>query len=99
MHKSDQRTRIVSATPIEAGKFRLLPAVLVMSQQGGMPDTGYFSQVRMRPVSVVAQGPEGARWHALPDATQAALSQMAAVGAIVAAATFVVIVLARLARR
>ena len=90
-----QRIRVVAGTPIEVGDRRLLPSVLVNAVEGGSSSSGLFRFARMRPISIVEEGPEGARWIAIPNATADALSTMAAVGLGVALVSVLVIVLTR----
>lgn len=99
MDKVNQRTQIFASSPIQVGDRRLLPSVLVTSAKGDLPGGGRFESARMRPVSFVEQGPEGARWHAIPNATQDKLSVMLAFGAGVAVFGVIIMVLARLTRR
>jgi hypothetical protein len=47
----------------------------------------------------VEQGPEGNRWHAVPNATQNALSVMAAAGAGFALVMALLVVLVKLSRQ
>lgn len=81
----DQRTQIVAGSPIEVSGYRLLPSVLVQSMSSPAGAGWLWRGVRMRPISLVVEGPEGARWHAIPNTTADLLSQMAAVGLGVAA--------------
>jgi hypothetical protein len=53
----------------------------------------------MRPISVVEQGPEGNRWHAIPNTTHDALSRMAAIGLGVALVSSLIITLVHLTRK
>lgn len=93
------RTRIVAGDPIKVGERRFIPSVLVTTLEGGNGPFGAFSGVRMRPISVVEQGPEGNRWHAFPEPTRDALSRMAAIGLGVALVSTLIIILAHLTRR
>lgn len=93
-----QKTRVVAATPIVAGEQRLLPSVLVTTVEGGDARASLFRFVKARPISVVIEGPEGARWLEIPNATGHVLSTMAAVGAGVAVVSVLLIGLARLVR-
>ncbi|HOU15426.1 MAG TPA: hypothetical protein PKZ84_20150 [Anaerolineae bacterium] len=93
-----QRMRMVAGTPIVVGERRLLPSVLVTTLEGGNSGSGIFRYVKVRPVSIVEEGPEGARWLEIPNATVNTLSTMAAVGAGVAAISMLLIVLFRLLR-
>ncbi|HOT90426.1 MAG TPA: hypothetical protein PLJ78_00080 [Anaerolineae bacterium] len=80
-----QRIRLVAGTPIVVGERRLLPSVLVTTLEGGNVPAGLFRSIKLRPVSVVEEGPEGARWLEIPNATINTLSVMAAIGAGIAA--------------
>ncbi len=93
-----QRTRMVAGTPIVVGERRLLPSVAVTTLEGGEPGAGIFRYVKARPVSIVAEGPEGARWLEIPNTTVNTLSTMAAVGVGVAAISVLLIALFRLLR-
>jgi hypothetical protein len=98
MRLPNQRIRIMAGTPIEAGEYRLLPSVLVNSMES-KSESGRFRMTKLRPVSVVVQGPEGARWHEIPNDTGQTLSTMAAIAAAVATVSIIVIGIAHLARR
>lgn len=93
-----QRIRIVAGTPIEVGKRRLLPSVLVNTLDGGDAKSFLFGFVKMRPVSIVEEGPEGARWIEIPNATADALSTMAGIGLGIAAFCVVTVFLIRVIR-
>ena len=93
-----QKIRLVAGTPIEAGQRRLLPSVLVTTMAGGDGVTGRFSYVKARPTSIVEEGPDGARWIEIPNATADAISTMAVAGAAIAAVSLVILLLLRLAR-
>ncbi len=92
-------TKIVAGTPIEAGGKRFLPSVLVTTIEGGAPEGGTFCGARIRPISVIEQGPDGNHWHAIPNSTQDALSVMAAIGLGVALLGSLIILLAQLGRK
>ena len=93
-----QRIRVVAGTPIVVGERRLLPSVVVTTVEGGDSKAGIFRYVKTRPVSVVEEGPEGARWLEIPNATVNTLGTMAAVGVGVAAVSVLLIGLVRLVR-
>jgi len=93
-----QRIRIVAGTPIEVGKYRLLPSVLVSTLESGTEKDSAFQAVKLRPISFVEQGPNGARWLEIPNATADTLSVMAAIGVGIAAVSLALIVLLRLVR-
>ena len=94
----NQRIRIMAATPIEAGAYRLLPSVLVNMVEA-KAESGRFRMMKLRPVSVVVQSPEGTRWHEIPNDTGQVLSVMAAIAAGIAVVSVIVIGLSRLVRR
>ena len=98
MQVPNQRIRIMAGTPIEAGDYRLLPSVLVktMEHKG---ESGRFFTTNLRPISVVAEGPKGTRWHEIPNETGQTLSIMAAIAAGIAAGSLLLIGLVRLLRR
>ncbi len=79
-----QRIRVVAGTPITVGERRLLPSVLVTTIAGGNAQTGLFRWAKLRPISLVEEGPEGAKWLEIPNATANTLSTMAVIGALVA---------------
>ena len=93
-----QRIRIVAGTPIEVGKYRLLPSVLVSILESGNGENSAFQAAKLRPVSFVEQGPDGARWLEIPNTTADTLSVMAAVAAGIAVISLTLIVLLRLVR-
>ena len=93
-----QRIRLVAGTPIVVGGRRLLPSVLVTTMEGGDVPSGHFGSVKVRPVSIVEEGPDGARWLEIPNATMNVITMMAAAGLGIAAVGVAIIVLARLAR-
>ncbi len=88
-----QRIRIVAGSPIEVGDQRLLPSVLVSTMEAGDTESGIFRRIKMRPISIVATGPQGTRWHKIPNATSDKLSVMAAVGLGVALFSMFVLLL------
>ncbi|MGC9397219.1 MAG: hypothetical protein ACP5J4_20430 [Anaerolineae bacterium] len=95
-----QKTRVVAGTPIEVGERRLLPSVLVTTMEGGDAGSGgFFRFVKARPVSVVVEEPEGARWLEIPNTTENILSQMAAAGAGIAVASVLLMALLHLVRK
>lgn len=96
MKLPEQRIRLVAADPIVVGNRRLLPSVLVntMTQQAS-EDSG-FHFVRMRPVSVVVEDEETARWLEIPNATGNILSTMAVVAAGIAVVSVLIILVTHL---
>jgi hypothetical protein len=95
-----QKTRVVAGTPIVVGERRLLPSVLVTTMEGsGAGAGGFFRYVKARPVSIVVEEPEGARWLEIPNATGNVLSQMAAAGAGIALASVLLMALVHLVRK
>ncbi|MFP4343996.1 MAG: hypothetical protein ACLFU8_04805 [Anaerolineales bacterium] len=74
------KTRVRAATPLEAVDRRFLPSVLVTTVAGRLGPAGALQGVRLRPISVVEQAPEGNRWYAIPDVTRDTLSKMTAAG-------------------
>ena len=95
-----QKIRVVAGTPIVVGERRLLPSVLVTTMEGGDDRMGgFFRFVKARPVSVVVEGPEGARWLEIPNTTENTLSQMAAAGAAIALVSVLLIGLFHLVRK
>lgn len=93
-----QRIRVVAGTPITVGERRLLPSVLVTTMEGGETQSGLFRFVKMRPVSVVEDGPDGARWLEIPNATSDTLNVMTAFGLAIAAVGVIAIVITKLVR-
>jgi len=71
---------------------------VVTTMEGGNPEKGIFRFVKARPISVVEEGAEGARWLEIPNATANRLSQMAGIGVGVAAVSVLLIGLFRLWR-
>ncbi len=98
MKLPNQRIRIMAGTPIDVGDYRLLPSVLVntMDAKG---EGGRFHVTKLRPVSVVVEGPAGTRWHEIPNETGQTLSIMAAIGAGIAVASVILIGIVQLIRR
>ena len=95
-----QKTRVVAGPPIVVGERRLLPSVLVTTMEGGNAATGgFFRFVKARPVSVVIEGPEGARWLEIPNTTENTLSQMAAAAAGIALMSVLLMGLFHLVRK
>jgi hypothetical protein len=94
-----QKTRVVAGTPIVVGERRLLPSVLVSTIEGGDAGVGFFRFVKARPVSIVVEEPEGARWLEIPNATGNVLSQMAAAGVAIALASMLLMGLLHLVRK
>ncbi len=88
-----QRIRIVAGSPIEVGEQRLLPSVLVSTMEAGDTEQGIFRSVKMRPISIVSTGPQGTRWHKIPNATSDKLSVMIAIGLGVALFSLFVLML------
>jgi hypothetical protein len=99
MSNIDTRTKIIAGTPIEIGDRRFLPSILVTTVQADAEEGGLFHAMRLRPISVVEQGPEGNRWHAIPNTTQETLSIMVAIGVGVAVVSSLIILLKKLIRR
>ena len=93
-----QKIRLVAGTPIEVGARRLLPSVLVTTMEGGDGISSRFSYVKARPTSIVEEGPDGARWLEIPNATMDAINTMAAAGLGIALVSILIILLIRLAR-
>ncbi|MEJ5310205.1 MAG: hypothetical protein WHX52_10555 [Anaerolineae bacterium] len=95
-----QKIRVVAGTPIVVGERRLLPSVLVTTVEGGKAgEGGFFRFVKARPVSLVVQEPEGARWLEIPNVTANTLSQMAAAGAAIALLSVLLMALFHLVRK
>ncbi len=95
-----QKIRVVAGTPIVVGERRLLPSVLVTTMAGGDAGTGgLFRFVKARPVSLVVEEPEGARWLEIPNTTENILSQMAIAGAGIALLSVLLMGLFHLARK
>ena len=89
--------RIVAATPIQVGEWRLLPSVMVKTLVCEHPELPELRSVRIRPISLVEEGPEGTRWHAIPDKTGESLGVMMVLGLVVAFIAGLVIFLSSLA--
>ncbi|MGC9397652.1 MAG: hypothetical protein ACP5HM_00775 [Anaerolineae bacterium] len=99
MSKVNTRTRIVAGTPLEVGERRFLPSILMTTVQVDIGEGGHYRAVRLRPISVVEQGPEGNRWHPIPNTTRDTLSVMSATGLSVALFSIFALLLIKLARR
>lgn len=93
-----QRIRLVAGTPIVVAGRRLLPSVLVTTVEGDKAASGRFAAIKVRPISIVEEGPQGARWLEIPNATMNVISTMAALGLGIAAVSVAIIGLARLVR-
>jgi hypothetical protein len=72
---------------------------LIYHLRFGAPEGGVFRGARIRPISVIEQGPAGNRWHAIPNTTQDTLSVMIGIGLGVALVGSLIILLARLGRK
>ncbi len=92
MNNIKTRIRLVAGTPIQVGARRLLPSILVTTVEGGEPGET-IRGARLRPSSIVEQGPEGNRWHTIPNTTQDQLSLMAGIGLGVALLSSLIILL------
>ncbi len=90
-----QRIRIVAGTPIEVGKRRLLPSVLVSTLESEKVPFALFRGAKVRPVSIVEDGPDGTRWIEIPNATANILSVMAMAGLGIAIVSVLLILLIR----
>ena len=99
MSDFDTRTQIVAGAPLKVGERRLLPSMLLSTVRVDTGETGGFRGLRLRPISIVEQGPEGKRWHAIPNTTQETLSVMAAIGLGVALISSLLILLIKVLRR
>ncbi|MGC9520931.1 MAG: hypothetical protein ACP5HG_03495 [Anaerolineae bacterium] len=99
MKLPEQRIRIVAATPIEAGKKRILPSVLVNTVSHRGDGRGLFHVVRMRPVSIVVEDAEGVKWHEIPNVTANTLSMMAVAASVIAAISIGLIAIAAIIKR
>jgi hypothetical protein len=95
----EQHTRIMAAEPIEVGDLRLLPSVLVGTASRRWADQGLSNKVRLRPVSIVVESPDGARWLEIPNEEGDAISRMMAVAGGIAAISMLLIVLVRWMKR
>jgi hypothetical protein len=93
-----QRIQMIAGTPIEVGKWRLLPSVMASTMSSGASGPAGLRTVKLRPVSVVVDGPGGAQWLPIPNALSEALSLLLMVGIGVAAFSLGLIVLVRLVR-
>lgn len=97
MNKVNKRTRLVTGSPIEVGQRRLLPSVLVTTvkkESAGVTIRG----TNLRPSSFVEQGPEGNRWHNIPNSTQDQLSRLAALGLGAALLSTLIILMVKINR-
>lgn len=99
MKLPERRTRLIAATPIDLGEQKLLPSVLVETTAYTAPGHVMFRQTKVRPVSIVVEGPENAKWLEIPNETTAALSSMAAAAAGIAIAAILLIGAIRFVRR
>jgi hypothetical protein len=102
MELPEQRIRVVAASPIEVGDRRLLPSVLVSSLRtscthGGPAGGG--AAIRLRPISVVLEGPESAEWIEIPNTTANMLSQMMTAAATITLVSLLIIGVSRLLRQ
>jgi hypothetical protein len=95
MKLPEQRIRLVAADPIVVGSRRLLPSVLVSTLTHRTSDQGRFHLVRMRPVSVVVEDEETAKWLEIPNATSNILSTMTAAAIAITVVSALVILIAR----
>ncbi|HNT76229.1 MAG TPA: hypothetical protein PKH77_14535 [Anaerolineae bacterium] len=93
-----QRIQMVAGTPIEVGSRRLLPSVMVSTLRGGAAGPAGLRVVRLRPVSLVVDGPDGARWLPIPNALAETLAPFLVASVGVAALSIVLMVLIRLMR-
>jgi len=91
-----RRIRVIAGTPIQIGDRRILPSVLVTTLEAGHSTSSRFRSVRVRPISFVAQGPEGAQWQEIPNATANILVGM---GTVAAGVAVVALALSLLIRR
>ncbi len=92
-----QRIQMIAGTPIAVGSWRLLPSVMASTLSSGDGPAG-LRAVKLRPVSLVVDGPDGARWLPIPNALNAALSPLLMAGVGVAAVSLGLIMLIRLVR-
>ncbi|MEA3309505.1 MAG: hypothetical protein U9Q70_08355 [Chloroflexota bacterium] len=97
MNKINTRTRLVAGAPIEVGTRRLLPSILVTTV--GSAETGAaLHGARLRPSSIIEQGPEGNRWHTIPNTTQDRLSLLVGIGLGIALLSSLIILLVEFER-
>ncbi len=80
-----RKSRIVAAKPFEVEGRRFLPSVMVTTTSvGDFNKCGESSRhctgLRMRPVSVVEQGPNGTFWHPIPNTQVNIISTIMAMG-------------------
>jgi hypothetical protein len=81
-------SRIVAAEPLEVEGYRFLPSVMVTTtsfedtREGEAAESASVrcAGLRVRPVSVVEQGPEGTFWRSIPNAQVDILGAMVAMG-------------------
>ena len=101
MKLPEQRIRIVAAEPIEieTGGGRLLPSVLVKTLSKRWSRRGLFRLVQIRPVSVVVEDADGARWHEIPNATADRLNGIAVAAVAIALAGIAIVAIINLVRR
>ncbi len=97
MNKIKTRTRLVAGTPIKVGTRRLLPSILVTTVESGGPGETMHG-ARLRPSSIIEQGPEGNRWHTIPNTTADRLSLLAGIGLGVALLSSLIILLVEFRR-
>jgi hypothetical protein len=102
MELPEQRVRVVAATPIEVDDRRLLPSVLVTTHHASrhrQRGAGIGTMVRLRPISIVVEGPESAEWMEIPNATADIVSSMAAAAATITVVSVVIIAVSRFLRQ
>jgi len=102
MELPEQRIRVVAASPIEVGDRRLLPSVLVSSLRTSRSQDGWAgggTAVRLRPISVVVEGPESAEWIEIPNTTANQISQMMTAAATITLVSLIIIGVSRLLRQ
>lgn len=92
-----QRIQMIAGTPMEVGPWRLLPSVMASTLSSEDGPAG-LRTVRLRPVSLVVEGPDGARWLPIPNALNETLAPLLMAGVGVAALSLGLIVLIRLVR-
>ncbi len=94
----EQHTRILAADPIQVGDLRLLPSVLVDTKSERWSEQGLFNKVSIRPVSIVVESPDGARWHEIPNTASDEISRMMAVAGGIAVVSILMMALIRWVR-
>ena len=99
MDLPQQRIRIAAGTPIEVDGQRVLPSVLVNTIDKVQSNIGKLRVVKLRPTSIVVTSPEDTKWLEIPNTTVDTLSTMAGVGAAIAVASLLIIVMARFFKR